>query len=190
MIKKNIKKKNNNNLLNILFKSKNLYGESLKDTNKEILPYIYGIRHKYSIINLKSVSLVLKRIFKLIQFTIRKKKKILIIGNSNDINFLINKQFIKNNHNILFFNKEWVNGLITNKTIQFYLNKKKIELILIIKSSIDDIYLNQELSTLQVPIISFLNTDQSLKNINYPVVSNSKNIKSIFTLMFLLRKTF
>jgi ribosomal protein S2 len=188
MIKKKSKKKNN--LLNILFKSKNLYGESLKNTNKEVLPYIYAIRHKYSIINLKEVSFVLKRIFKLIEFTIRKKKKILIIGNSDEINFLINKQFIKNNNNIIFYNKEWVNGLITNKTIKFYLKKKNIRLILIIKSAIDEKYLNQELSTLQIPILSLINTDQSLKHINYPVVSNSKNIKSIFTLMFLLRKFF
>ena len=192
MIKKNIIKKSNNNnhLLNILFKSKNLYGESLKNTNKEILPYIYGVRHKYTIINLKNISFILKRIFKLIKFTIQKKKRILIIGNSDDINFLMNKQFIKNNKNIIFFNKEWVNGYITNKTINFFLNKKKIRLIFIIKSSINEEYLNQELSSLQIPIISFINTSQSFKNINYPIITNTKNIQSIFTLMFLLRKIF
>lgn len=193
MIKKNLKKKinnNNNNLLNILFKSKNIYGESLKDTNKEILPYIYGIRHTYTIINLKNISFILKRIFKLINYTISKKKKILIIGNSDDINFLVNKQFIKKNENIIFFNKEWVNGYITNKTINFFLNQEKIRLILIIKSSINEKYLNQELSSLRVPVISFINTNQSLKNINYPVITNTKNIQSIFTLMFLLRKIF
>jgi len=191
MIKKNlIKKDNNNNLLNILFRSKILYGESLKNTNKEILPYIYGIRHKYTIIDLKYISFILKRIFKLIKFTIKKKKKILIIGNSNDMNFLINKQFIKNNKNIIFFNKEWVNGNITNKTINFFLNKKKIKLIFIIKSSINEEYLYQELSTLQIPIISFINTNKSLKSINYPIITNTKNIQSIFILMFLLRKIF
>ena len=78
MIKKNINKKinNNNNLLNILFKSKNLYGESLKNTNKDILPYIFGTRHKYTIINLKNTSIMLKRIFKLIKYTLEKKKYI------------------------------------------------------------------------------------------------------------------
>ena len=53
-----IKKKNDNNiLLNLLFKSKNIYGESLKNTNKDIMPFIYGIRHNYTIINLKNVFL-------------------------------------------------------------------------------------------------------------------------------------
>lgn len=194
-----IKKKNNNNiLLNLLFKSKNIYGESLKNTNKEIMPFIFGIRHNYTIINLKNVSFYLKRIFKLLQYTLAKKKNILVIGNSDDIQFLINKKFIKNNENIVFFNKDWVNGLITNKMtnnpenkkINQLLNKNQIKLILIIKSSINEKFLNKELSTLNIPIISFINTSQELKNINYPIVSNSKNIKSLYILMYLLRKVF
>ena len=63
------KQKNNNNLLlNLLFKSKNMYGESLIHTNKEILPFIYGSRYKRTIINLKDVSFVLKRVFKIIKY--------------------------------------------------------------------------------------------------------------------------
>lgn len=195
-----IKKKNNNNniLLNLLFKSKNIYGESLKNTNKDIIPFLYGIRHNYTIINLKNVSFYLKRIFKLLEYILKKKQKILIIGNSDDIQFLVNKKFIKNNENIVFFNKEWVNGLITNKIVNNTVNKKvnnllnenEIKLILIIKSSINENFLNKELSTLNIPIISFINTSQNVKNINYPIISNSKNIKSLYTLMYLLRKIF
>ncbi len=194
-----IKKKNNNNiLLNLLFKSKNIYGESLKETNKDIIPFIYGVRHNYTIINLKNVSFYLKRIFKLLESILNKKEKILVIGNSDDIQFLVNKKFVKNKENILFFNEEWVNGLITNKInnniinekINNLLNKNEIKLILIIKSSINENFLNNELSILNIPIISFINTNQSLKNINYQIVSNSKNIKSLYTLMYLLRKIF
>ncbi len=195
-----IKKKNNNNniLLNLLFKSKNIYGESLKNTNKDIIPFLYGIRHNYTIINLKNVSFYLKRIFKLLEYILKKKEKILIIGNSDDIQFLVNKKFVKNNNNIIFFNEEWINGLITNKIVNNTINKKinnllkesEIKLILIIKSSIDENYLNKELSTMNIPVISFINTSQNLKKINYPIISNSKNIKSLYTLMYLLRKIF
>lgn len=195
-----IKKKNNNNniLLNLLFKSKNIYGESLKETNKDIMPFIYGIRHNYTIINLKNISFYLKRVFKLLEYILNKKEKILVIGNADDIQFLVNKKFVKNKENILFFNEEWVNGLITNKItnnstnekINNLINKNEIKLILIIKSSINENFLNKELSTLNIPIISFINTSQNLKNINYPIVSNSKNIKSLYTLMYLLRKIF
>jgi ribosomal protein S2 len=195
-----IKKKNNDNniLLNLLFKSKNIYGESLKNTNKEVIPFIYGIRHNYTIINIKNVSFYLKRIFKVLKCILTKKEKILIIGNADDIQFLLNKKFFKKNENILFFNEEWVNGFITNKinknsiseNINFLLNKNEIKLILIIKSSIDEKFLNQELSILNIPIISFIDTSKNLKEISYPIVSNTKNIKSIYTLMYLFRKIF
>ena len=69
------KKNKNNILLNLLFKSKNMYGESLNNINKEIVPFIYGSRYDRIIINLKNVSLVLKRIFKLIKYITQKKKK-------------------------------------------------------------------------------------------------------------------
>jgi ribosomal protein S2 len=194
------KKKNNNILLNLLFKSKNIYGESLNDTTKDMMPFIYGIRHNYTIINLKNISFYLKRIFKLLEYMLKKQQKILVIGNSEDIKFLVNKKFVKDNKNILFFHDEWVNGFITNniantttttnKKISLLLKEKEIELILIIKSSVNEHFLNQELSSLDIPIISFVNTSQSLKHINYPIVSNSKNIKSLYSLMYLLRKIF
>ena len=194
------KKKNNNNniLLNLLFKSKNMYGESLIYTNKEILPFIYGSRYNKTIINLKNVSFVLKRIFKVIKYIIQKNEKILIIGNSDEIKFLFTTAFNKKNSNIIFFNKEWINGLITNKiknttfnkVINYLIKENEIKLILIIKSSIKDTFLNQEIYTLKIPTISLINTNQTIKNINYPIITNSKNIQSIYILMFLLRKIF
>jgi ribosomal protein S2 len=194
MINKQLNKKKNqsNLLLNSLFKSKNFYGEILNKTDKNIIPFIYGIRSNYAIINLKYTSFFLKRVFKLIEYTLKKKKKILIIGNSEDIKFLMNKNFTKNNSNIIFYNEEWINGLITNKMIHQIQKQpiKDIQLILIIKSSIDQKYLVQELSTLRIPIISLMNTDQDRKNIEYPIVMNTKNIQSIYTIMYWLRKLF
>ena len=192
------KKKNNNILLNLLFKSKNMYGESLNYTNKEIFPFIYGNRFNYAIINLKHISFILKRIFKLIKYIIQKNEKILIIGNSNEIKFLFTKTFIKKNTNIIFFNKEWINGFFTNKIINtpfnkiihYLIKKNDIKLILIIKSSIKETFLNQEISTLKIPVISLMSTDQSIKNINYPIVTNLKNIQSMYMFMYLLRQIF
>jgi ribosomal protein S2 len=190
--------KNNNILLNLLFKSKNIYGELSTYTNKDIFPFLFGIRYDYTIINLKDVSFFLKRIFKLIKYTLQKNEKILIIGNSNEVKFLLTTHFIKKNSNIIFFNTEWVNGLITNqinnttfnKIINYLFKENEIKLILIIKSSVKDTFLKQELSSLKIPIISLINTTQTLNNINYPIVTNSKNIQSIYTLMYLLRKIF
>lgn len=193
MIDKNkIKKKNQQNLLlNSLFKSKNFYGEFLNKTNKNILPFLYGIRHQYSIINLKYTSIYLKRVFKLMQNTLKKNKKILIIGNSNDIKFLLNENFTKNNKNIIFYNQEWINGLITNNDqMNSFFKNNQINLILIIKTSIHEKYLNKELSTLNIPIVSFVNTNQNIENIDYPIITNTKNIKSLYILMYLIRQLF
>lgn len=194
-------KQTNNILLESLFKSKNFYGESLNKVNKNNLPFIYGVRHNYSIINLKYVSFFLKRIFKLIQYTIKKNQNILIIGNSNDIDFLTDSNFTKHkqkkynkkiikNKNLIYFNKEWIHGLITNNKINSLLRKKNIKLILIIKSSVNDNYLNTELLSLKIPLISMINTDQKSNIINYPIITNSKNIKSLYILMYLIRKIF
>ncbi len=192
MINISIKKKKKiiNYLLNSLFKSKNFYGESLNKTSKNILPFIYGTRHNYSIIDLKNTSLFIKRSFKIIQHTIKKNKKILIIGNSNEVNFLINKNLTKNNKNILYFNKEWTNGLITNNDINNKFKNQKIDLILIIKNSINDNFLHTELSSLRIPMISFLNTSQNLNKIDYPIIMNSNNMKSLYILLYLIRKIF
>jgi ribosomal protein S2 len=195
MINKQIE--NNNLLLNLLFKSKNMYGGSSKNINKDLKPFIFGIRHDYSIIDVRKVSLILKRAFKLLGSISKensiKNGKIIIIGNNEDISFLVNKKYIKDNKNILFFEKPWVNGLITNKidtTMNNLLEKKEIKLIIILKSSLQENFLKKELSIYQVPTISLINTNQHMKSIEYPIISNTANIKSIYTLMYLLRKFF
>jgi ribosomal protein S2 len=199
MISKKKKKINNNNILvNSLFKAKSIYGESLAISNKNVIPFIYGVRHNYAIINLKDVSFFLKRVFKLIQSILNNKEKILVIGNSEDIKSFLYKSFQKKNNNIIFFDTDWVNGLITNKIvnklenkeINLLIKKEEIKLILIIKSSTEDKFLNKELSSLQIPVIAFINTSQDPSNINYPIVTNTKNVKSLYTLMYLFRKIF
>jgi ribosomal protein S2 len=138
MINKKYKRKKiqKEKLLLSLFKSRSFYGESLNKLNKGNLPYIYGIRHKHSIINLKQTILLLKRSLNLISYYKKKNKCILIIGNSLDLKFLLNKLYIKNNKNIIFFNKTWINGLLTNKSVYSFLNKKKVELIVFLKSDV------------------------------------------------------
>lgn len=186
--KKEKNTQNNNNFLKILFKSKNFYGGYYKFIKKENLPFLYGIRNNQIIINLKYLNFFIKRTFNLLKLTLKKKKKILIIANSDDINFLINKNYKKKNPLIFFFNKKWINGNITNKNINFFVKKHKINLIIIYK--ISNIYFNKELFSLKIPIISFLNPTDNLNYINYPLITNLKNIKSIYSLMFLYRKIF
>ena len=187
-----IKKDKKTHLFDLLLKSKNFYGESIKKTKKEISPFIYSNRHDFSIINLKYTSLFIKRIFKLINLILKKDKKILFIHNADDTQFLINENFTKKNKNIIFFEKRWLNGLGTNKKIQQNINfdLNEIQLIFFLKTSTSIQDLSQEFYYRKIPIISLINTDQNIKKINYPIVTNLNHIQSIYILMYLIRKLF
>nr|YP_008475351.1 ribosomal protein S2 [Achlya hypogyna]AGS55476.1 ribosomal protein S2 [Achlya hypogyna] len=189
-----IKKIQKEYLLNSLFKSKNFYGESLKETKKKNLPFIYGFRHNYAIINLKSTIFFLQKALFLIKLCLKKNKKILIIGDSFDIKFLISEStkvnFIKNNKNIILKNDIWVNGLLTNKTISNFLKQNKINLVILLKSKIKQNYLLTEFNHKNIPVITLNNTNSNIDYINYPIFSNTKNLKSLFFLIYLIRKTF
>lgn len=183
MIKK--KKKINNHFLNILFKSKTFYGGTFKSINKNILPFIYGIRNNQIIINLQYINIFIKRIFKLIKLNLKKKKKILIISNSNDSNFFIKKKNFNKNSSIIFFNKKWINGNITNKKLNFFIKKKEINLIIIYKNTTT--FLNKELFSLKIPIISLIDINENINKINYPLITNLRNIKSLYSFIYILK---
>ena len=179
------KKKNINN---ILFKSKSFYGGYVNKIDKTILPFIYGKRNNTLIINLKYTIICMKKIFNLVKLNILKKKKLLIISNSLDSKFLIDDEFIKKNKSIIFLNKKWINGYITNKKMNSFITKNQINLIFIYK--ISNIYFNKEISELKTPIISFIDTSHTLNNIDYPLIININNIKSLYTLLYIFRKLF
>jgi ribosomal protein S2 len=180
------------NLMNMLIKSQNMIISSLNGTNKELIPFIYGNRNKYNIIDLKISILFFIRIYSIIKKILFFKKNILIIGDSTDVSFLFTNTFIKKSKNIYFLNKPWINGVITNKKINknLFFNEQNFYLIIIIKSSLDDNFLKKELSYFNIPIISLVAIKQNLKGINYPLLSNISNIKSIYTLIYLLKKPF
>ena len=193
MINKKIKKKHAQKefLLNSLFKSKNFYGESLNlnKINKKNFNFIYGFRHNFSIINLKTTIFYIQKALFLIKYYLKKKKNILIIGNSFDISFLLNKkEYVNNNKNIILYNKEWINGLLTNKTISNFIKKKNIKLVILLKSNIKEYYLLTEFYNKKIPIIALVNTNINIDYINYPIFSNTKNLKSLFFLIYLIKK--
>jgi ribosomal protein S2 len=188
-------------LFNMLLKSKMIFGETLKKTKPETLPFIYGIRHNYTIININHLIKIFVRIYKLlIQLKKDNKKldkKILIIGNSIDMKFMINKHFIKNKSSILFLKKSWKHGLITNcsvknkhrnKELEQKLKDEKIQLVIVLKSALYEPVLLNELKNIKVPIIAITTTKSNLKNIQYPIISSSNNIKALYALLYAVRK--
>lgn len=187
-----IKKQKNINLFHLLLNSKNFYGESVKKTEKEMSPFIYAYRHHFSIINLQYTSMYIKRIFHLIQTILKNNQKILLIHNANDCNFLLSPDFTRGNKNIVLLKDKWLHGFGTNKNIRTssHFHLEDIQLILVMKTSMNLRKIKQEFHHLKKPVISLMNTDQQFKHVEYPVVTNLKHIQSIYVLMYLTRKLF
>ena len=172
-------------LLNSLFQSKSFYGEKKQKTKSEIIPFIYGIRHKYSIINLKYTVKSIQKALIFLQKIINKKKNILIIGDDSYISFFLNSTF--SSKNVFFFKGDWTYGYLTNPDISI-LKNKKIDLIIYIQPFTNPIYLLKEVSSLKIPIIGIMNTDISYQKIDYPIILNNQNIKSLYFILYLIRK--
>jgi ribosomal protein S2 len=190
----NIKK---TKLFNTLMKSKMMYGETIKKTKSEVLPFLYGTRHNYTIININYTVSLIVRLFKFLKDFKSLNKKILIIGNSLDIQFMINNELYKNNESIVYFNKSWKHGLITNmsvfnknrdKIVGESIAKKEIQLIIILKSTLHEPILLKELKNINAPIIAITTTSSNLKNVQFPFISSSNNIKALYTLLYVFRK--
>jgi ribosomal protein S2 len=185
----NLKKKKKKIFINGLFKSKNFYGEFLTETKKKNFYYIYGFRYNFSIINLIQTNLLIQKSLFLIKKFINNKKNILIIGDHSEIQFLLENDELKNKKNIILYDHSWINGLLTNKTISNYLNKNNIKLIILLKSQTRENYLLTEFYNIKIPVITLNNTNINLNFTNYPIFCNTKNLKSLFFLIYLIRKT-
>lgn len=184
-------------LFNLLIKSNIIYGETIKKTKPETLPFIYGTRHNHTIIDINYTILSIIKLFKLLKELKPLKKKILMIGNSKDIKFMLNNNFTKDNSSIIFLKKSWKHGLITNqsvknknrdKILEESLKKDEISLVIILKSSLYEPILLNELKNIKAPIIAITNTNSKLKNIQYPILSSSNNIKTLYALLYIFRK--
>ena len=96
---------------------------------------------------------------------------------------------LKKKKNIILYEYSWINGLLTNKTISNYLNKNHIKLIILLKSETQENFLLTEFHNIKVPVITLNNTNINLNYTNYPIFCNTKNLKSLFFLIYLIRKT-
>jgi len=189
MIKKKIIKKNSDNkLLNLLFQSKCFYGEKKNKTNASNLPYIYGTRQNYSIIDLKYTLQNIKKVLLLIKNFILNNKKILIVNNDKSTSFLLNKTILSKD-NIYILNKDWTHGLLTNDKINFLLKEEGIDLIIFIKPNKNFSDLLKETYNLKIPVVGVIDTSMDTSNITYPILVNCKNLSSIYLITYLIRKT-
>lgn len=162
----------------------------------EIVPqnkfYLYGLRNDWGIINLeytlqnlkrslKLTSEILKKIEKKCKYKPKLQLKILIFINDlalKPLNFIF-----KTNEYVQLVTEKWTPGTLTKN----YSVRKNFPLIIVF-SKTNNISIARECQKLKIPIIFFSNLDFSFKNIDYPVPTNTKNIKSLYFLISLFKK--
>lgn len=180
-----------------IIKSKMIQGESKKYINPILYPYLLAIRIKWVIINPFLIHKSIYKCLKLVNSMLKKQQKILIIGNSFEIHFLLAKNLHLKESPLVFFQKDtWLSGGLTNKQQK----SKKIEhlrlntfsLIIFLKARTNRHDLFREMIQLNIPVISLAPTNLNFMKINrilYPIVMNCYSPKSLFFFIYLLRKT-
>ena len=164
----------------------------------EIVPqnkfYLYGLRNDWGIINLEYTFQNLKRSLKLTNEILKKienksksknkdKLQLKILVFINDLSLKPLKFIFKTNQHVQVITKKWTPGTLTKN----YSDRKKFPLIIVF-SKTNSISISKECQRLKIPVIFFSNLDVDFTNIDYPIPTNTKNIKSLYFLISLFKK--
>jgi len=176
-------KKQFKNLLN----SNSHFGYNIKDSNPKSFNYVYGKRNNQLILDLDFTAHSLKRSFLMISKLLKRKKKILIVCNDLKTQFL-KKELINSSieKQVEFITQRWSGGFITNPLLLGN-RLKNISLVISFNDTEDDLVI-KEATKKKIPLISVSNVNIDPNLINYPILMNHNNIKSIFFLIFLFKK--
>ncbi len=187
---------NSNKVLNLLFKGKCHYGQSVQKTNPINYPNLYGIRSNQSILDLSITTQNLLRAFSFLRnllnknpfTTYRGSSKIVLVCNSSQIEHLSifdkHKEFGSYIHIV---NSFWESQYFA--TVFKLKKKKKTKILAVVILSTDNFEdIVKEAKKYNLPIISLVDTDQNPFVIDYPVMSNTVNLTSLYTVIALFKK--
>jgi len=194
----------NNFLLSDLIKSKVYLGlnKSIKDPS--IFSYLLGIRYNFCIFDLTKTIKNLKKALKIILKIHNSKKTIFFVG-FPDHQKKIFIELLQNKKHVYSFEESWVNGILTNgKDLFLYKNNflknlelkkerekfffyekfggllnlnKKPDLIVIFDHS-KSLDAFNEAFKMQIPVISFVNSDNNPSKIDYIIPGNFTSTKA------------
>ena len=179
----------NNKLFQSLLNSNSHLGSNLKSSNPKSFDYVYGKRNNQLILDLDFTIQSLKRSFLLINKLLKKKRKILIICNDLKTQYLkreLSDTLIKKQ--IKFITQKWSGGFITNPLLLDN-QLKNISLVISFNDTEDNLVI-KEVTRKKIPLVSVSNVNIDPNLINYPILINHNNVKSVFFLTFLFKKYF
>lgn len=174
-------------------------GHSSKFFNLKIKGYLLGLRKKLFILNINLTIIQYQIVINLIINLISKRHKILVIKEFDLSNFKKHLKF----KNVMFYDKKWIGGLLTNykrvitsPKLNFNNDITKIKNYKSMPSVIlfFDINISKwallEAYNLQIPSISLIDTETNNFNLlNYPIISNNKSIDSTLLYLYTIKNS-
>lgn len=143
-------------------------------------PYLSGIRNNFCIFDTNFTFLYLRRSIKYLLKIIAGRKKILFLGAPSGAEKEFSSLCIKFRH---YYVEKWVHGFFTNyqkNLIQKYTSLPIIDvqpaLIFIFDLRKNKLAL-QEAARLEIPVMAFVNSDESPNGIDYPIPANINSWK-------------
>ncbi|AFZ64349.1 40S ribosomal protein S2 (mitochondrion) [Nannochloropsis gaditana] len=148
--------------------------------NPRFKPFLNGFRNNFCIINPELSVLYLKRAYKILQKIHLSNKKILFIGSPVGLEKEFSCLCIQNNH---YFMEKGIYGFFSNYENKASLNifntqisSKQPDVIFIFNPSLN-LMVFEETKGLDIPIISFVSTDDDYFKLDYPIPANIKSKK-------------
>ena len=99
-------------VLNQLFKIGTHLGHKTSRWNSKMAPYLFGRRNDIHIINLEKTIYLLRRVIKIVSYTLKNNGNILIIGNSENNRKFV--QFLGERFKVPYVCDKWVGGILGN----------------------------------------------------------------------------
>lgn len=193
---KNIFGQIHNNLIFQLLSSGLHLGSQKTTWNSDFKPYLKGFRNNRCIINPTFTHLYLKRAIKFLLYLHKSKKRILFIGApfglEKDFSHLClkYKHFFLDEDSAKFFTNF---NLILKKRKNFF-HMNSIPSLIFVFNPLSSSFLLDFASLYNIPLMGFVNTDDKIGSIDYPIFANVKSQKGgifgykFFSYFFSLQK--
>lgn len=179
-----MKKENVNKFFLEKFLAYNLHnGSSQMVWDPTTKPYLQGIRHRFCILNLLDTQLYLRQALRFLKKLMSKRKKILFIGSPCGLEKEFSLLCSKKGH---YWIENWSYGSFTNSESSSLKLEDRPSLLFIFDLSVYQ-KAKEESLRLDIPIMAFVNSDESLKNVDYPIPANIKSWKGglfVYNLFF------
>ena len=185
-------------ILSDLMEARVYLGLSKSIWDPTIVSYLFGIRNGFCVFNLEHTLICLKKAIRVIYRVNHSNKQIIFVGFPDSEKSKLTKIYSNTDH-LYISNQSWINGILTDgKDIKLYihnfltnlklkkkkesdlfyekfggiLNLKKKPSLIVIYDHSKNLDALKEASKMGIPIISFVNSEGSTKQSDYPITGN------------------